>query len=335
MLGAHRFILAGKYDGHTLDLNDLHELSLISDAPGEAADDSRGSNTAHEHVRLLPRLDAPPALADVRPAGNGGAAGAAGVGALAPAPLGAPVAAAAAAVDADADALTDALAAERMGAAPMAMGGGAGFDSSERSSGGEAEEQSLLQPAPAQLRGSGGESPSSSDAAAATRAETADVSSVRSAAMLFPMLPILASGTRLLNTLGLRSVMPQLQVSAPEAAAAPQWQQDAPQAAPLEQQHADAPQAPPPVASAGGTPGGMAAHAAYAHAASCEDPGAAAVVGGGAHRQSAQSLEERDRRRRSLTRELGHPRPNCSSGSDEEPPCKRGGQHEEDDGLDA
>jgi hypothetical protein len=45
-------------------------------------------------------------------------------------------------------------------------------------------------------------------------------------------------------------------------------------------------------------------------------------------------VEERDRRRRSLARELGHPRPNCSSGSDEEPPPKRGG-HDDGDGLDA
>ena len=41
--------------------------------------------------------------------------------------------------------------------------------------------------------------------------------------------------------------------------------------------------------------------------------------------------EERSRRRRSLTgRGLEHPRPNHSSGSDEEPSAKRGGLEEEE-----
>jgi clock-associated PAS protein ZTL len=292
MLGAHRFILAGKYDGHTLDLNELHELSLISATTVAEADASRGSNTAYDEIHLPPH--APPLSIEAFDGGDA-AEGAA------PAPGAA----------AAADALADALAAERMGV-PMALG------DTDRSSGGE--EQSLLHPAAAQLRGSGGESPSSSDGVALPRLEQGEVASVRAAAILLPVLPILASGARLFTQLrgvmggALAPAVTAANAAAAAAAEAPaaEGRQAAPRAA--------APQAPPPTWAA--------------FAASCEGA-ASALGGGGVAWQAAQSLEERERRRRSLARELGHPRPNCSSGSDEEPPPKRG-DHQgcDDDGLD-
>ena len=277
MLGAHRFILAGKYDGHTLDLNELHELSLISETVAAVADASRGSNTAYDDVHLQPL---PPPLSgpdyDVD-AGEG--------------PEPAPGAAAAA------YALADSLAAQR---GPMLLG-------EDRSSGGE--EQSLLHPAPAQLRGSGGESPSSSGGAAAgalPRLEHGEVASVRAAAILLPVLPILASGAHLFSQL--RGVMGGgMAVPAVTAAAAAAAAVAAGEEAP-----ARPPQAP-----------GERVSAPYpAFAASCE--GAASALGsGGVVWQCAQSSEERERRQRSLARGLGHPRPQSGSGSDEEPPPLR------------
>ena len=327
MLGTHRFILAGKYDAGVLDMNELHELSLLSDPPAweAAADDSRGSNTAHEKVVLTAATDAgePSGLGDLRYGDAGGGKG-----------------------DYDDDG--------QPGDASPGEDGEDG-DSGQRSV--RDEERSLAQPGEAQMQSgfggaalwgdgpstSGGDSPGSIpvrprvDAAQAApqqqqhqdgeeskqahgargqwgaQAPQQEEQSQREGTFpgllpsaLFPVLPLMASGARLLT---------QLQSAVVGGGGGSQ---------------ATAPQQPPQ--TAGLTHLFAGAHGAQLpthgqHRLVLVEPGQAAFLPHG----DLTVDEERQRRRRSLTgRGLEHPRPNHSSGSDEEPSAKRGGLEEEE-----
>jgi len=348
MLGTHRFILAGKYDAGVLDMNELHELSLLSEpawlAPNDGGDsgedDSRGSNTAHEAVFLT----AAPAATDT---GD-------------PSALCTDPGAAGAVVSLDPNG-NGADAAAGRGAAP----GGEDDDSGHRSPGDE--EASLQHPGMAQLRGGfGGSGGTSSEddtrtgvmrmagpsAAAAAqhqqhgvmrmdeppggdpaqeswlgqsrmqvqhpRAQPLETQQqqeeqshrvgafpgLRPSALFpaFPVLPLMASGARLLTQL--KSVV----TGGGDAGASSQgqavWSQDR-----------SAPEMRP--GDTAGAPGALP---------SAPAPGAA---GWPVHAYASD--EERQRRRRSLTgRGVEHPRPNVSSGSDEEGPLKAHRSGEED-----
>jgi len=193
MLGYQRFVLSGKYDGASLDLNELHELNLLTQPGEEQPDDSRGSNTAYDVVVLAPRLDAGE-LSD--------------------------------------DSGEEAAVEDDDGEGPRADGPPQPGDSlrgDHAQDSGLDEEQSRLQPARAQLRGFGSWSDNdmrsslsadSTDDLPATGAadqpaeyslmqpSSAEVVSRREMpggsklhAMLFPKLPFMASGARLLTQL--------------------------------------------------------------------------------------------------------------------------------------
>ena len=328
MLGTHRFILAGKYEAGVLDMNELHELSLLSQPSAweSAADDSRGSNTAHEDVVLTAATDAgePSGLGDLRYADGGGAG------------------------DYD-DGLPD---------------GSPGDDQEDCDSGQRSirdEERSLAQPGEAQMQSgfggavawgpdpstSGGDSPGSipvrrTDAVqlplpqqqqqqqdgdeskqahggqwqAQAASQHQEEQSQREGTFpgllpsaLFPVLPLMASGARLLTQLRTAVVGGgSSQVPLPQ-----------PQTAGLT--HLFAGSQPPREAMAGHG-AQLPPHGTHRHV----EPGMEGFLPHG----DLTVDEERSRRRRSLTgRGLEHPRPNHSSGSDEEPSAKRGGLEEE------
>jgi hypothetical protein len=295
MLGSRRFILLGKSENGGLDLNQLHELTLLSEQPkaakeaGSAAALQQSDAGSRGSGANLDRCACQPMPARPQPLGGGSGSGGSGGG-----------------------------------SGGGSSGGGSG--SEERPGSDRRSGDSRGRPAAAHLRpGSsssdeGGGGSTGDDAAALPAAEGApaasqprEMSSRRNepARGLFPVLPLVASGARLLGHL-MGGVVPRSGgPHSGDVATAQATEGSEGRVGPSERRRRSMDDG---------------------RRASCEEERRRSVsLDECAWRQRSEeerrrSLEERERRRRSLQgRGVEHPPPSHSSGSDEEPPSKTQG----------